>query len=65
MRITIQHSRALNHCVKGMQHFCKKYNLDFRAFIKDGIDEQILLDTQDQLGIDLVNFANKQEKEGI
>ncbi len=47
------------HCVKGIRNWFKLYNLNFDSFLKDGIDSEILLKTNDVLATRVVNGINK------
>lgn len=41
--VRIEHARQLKYCSKGMRRLCKKYNLDYLDFVKNGIDGDYLL----------------------
>lgn len=57
MIITITDIRAAGHCVRGARHWFDQYNLDFRLFIRNGIDSAVMLETGDARGIDVVRKA--------
>lgn len=42
MKVTVAHARALSYCLTGVRRVCNKYGLDFKAFIRDGLDEEAL-----------------------
>lgn len=50
------------YCARGARVFFQERDLDFRAFLKDGIDAQILIDTGDARAIKTVE--RKIEREG-
>jgi arsenate reductase-like glutaredoxin family protein len=54
MRITITDVRESGHCVKGAKQWFEQYDLDFRAFLKDGISEEEFLATGDGFAEDIV-----------
>lgn len=45
MIITIQHVKKVNYCFKGAKRWFETHDLDWDRFIKEGIDEAILLAT--------------------
>ena len=47
MRITIDDVRAI-HCARGARRWFEQHGLDFRAFLRDGIDVETFLATGDQ-----------------
>lgn len=69
MKVTTAHARSvlgpnqLGYCVRGMKEFANRYNLDFRQFCEEGIDEEILLATGDELAKLAVAEAHKDVKE--
>lgn len=66
MIITTEHARSIvgpnqkGYCAKGMRLFAKRYNLDFAKFCRDGIDEQVLLDTGDAMALAVVEEAHRR-----
>ncbi len=61
LRITVSDTRLAGHCVSGVREWFKAYNLDFRDFIKNGIDAEEFLATGDALAERIV--ALKLERE--
>ena len=55
--ITIDHVRAVGLCVNGTRTWFARHNLDFRAFLRDGCDAEILLSTGDAMALKVVDFA--------
>jgi hypothetical protein len=53
--VTIDDIRKAGHCVRGARAWFGQYNLDFAAFLREGIDAEILLATGDQFAQDVVN----------
>lgn len=58
MTITMLHVRKARMCSKGARMFFDKHDLNWSSFIKDGICEQLLLDTNDAMAIQVVEVAN-------
>ena len=55
--ITIDHVRAVGLCVNGTRTWFARYDLDFRAFLRDGCDAEILLSTGDAMALKVVDYA--------
>ena len=55
--ITIDHVRAVGLCVNGTRTWFARHDLDFRAFLRDGCDAEILLSTGDAMALKVVDFA--------
>ena len=52
VRVTIQDARELGFCVGGTRTFMERHGLDFKAFLRDGLDAADLLATGDAIGLD-------------
>lgn len=63
-RITISDIRKAGHCVSGAKRWFEGHHLDFRAFLKDGIDAETLLATGDQLAQDVINHKRGRNTNG-
>jgi len=50
-------AKNLKYCSKGIRLFFKKYNLDYKSFLKDGIDAELLIATGDSMAIEVVENA--------
>jgi hypothetical protein len=59
MKIKISDARKLGYCSIGMRRFAEHHNLNWSQFLKEGIDEKILLETNDLLALNLVNNFHK------
>lgn len=64
MRITITDIRAAGHCVAGARGWFRTYDLDFRDFLKNGIDAEVLLATGDALAEQVVERKIERESNG-
>jgi len=60
MIITMTDCRNAGHCVRGIKKWFETYGLDFKKFLKEGIDEETFLATGDAYAIEIVRL--KKEK---
>jgi hypothetical protein len=70
MKITQTHLRTIptfnarpGYCLPKTRRWFEQHGLDFRAFVREGVDEQVLLATGDGLAIALVEWAHRCEQE--
>lgn len=56
-RVTIQDARELGFCVSGTRMFMERHGLDFKAFLRDGLDASDLLATGDAMAERVVVHA--------
>ena len=63
MIITMQHVRANGHCARGTRTWFARHGLDFRAFLKDGIESDVLLAIGDALALAVVEKARMSESD--
>ena len=56
-RVFIQHIRQSGYCMNGARDFWARHNLSWQDFLDNGIDGQILLDTQDPRALAPIKFA--------
>lgn len=64
MKIHVSDLRLMDpiYCVGGTKQFFKDHNMDWRAFCKDGVDEEEFLATKDHMAIKLVEAAHGRRK---
>lgn len=43
MIITMRHIRAAQICSTGVRDFCDRYSINYNDFLKNGIEEELLL----------------------
>jgi hypothetical protein len=53
-RITIDDVRLAGHCVAGARDWFGRHGLDFRDFIRNGVEEQKFLAAGDALAVEIV-----------
>lgn len=58
MKIKMEHIRQARMCSRGTRDFFKRHDLDWDAFLKEGIDEELLLATGDTMARQVVEVAN-------
>lgn len=61
--ITIDHVRAVGLCVNGTRTWFARHDLDFRAFLREGLDADTLLATGDAMAQRVVEHARQQEQD--
>lgn len=61
MLITITDIREAGHCVAGARTWFKAYDLDFREFLKNGLDSEVLLATGDGLAEQVIQRKIERE----
>ncbi len=68
MLVTLQdatsamHSTKPKYCRKGIRLFFAKYDLDYNDFRMNGIEEELLLETNDSMAIKVVEVAHGRRK---
>ncbi|TIW05730.1 MAG: hypothetical protein E5V74_01705 [Mesorhizobium sp.] len=63
-RVTISDVRRAGHCVSGAKAWFDRHDLDFRDFIKNGIDEETFLASGDALAAGVVEHKRKLGNDG-
>jgi hypothetical protein len=61
-RVRIDDIRRAGYCVAGAREWFLRHDLDFRAFIKHGIDEAELLARGDVIAAEVVRRKHEQEE---
>lgn len=68
MIVTMQHLRTVpyfsargGYCARGARAWFERHGLDFRAFVRDGLDESAFLGTGDGMAAALVRWAHECE----
>ncbi|AIM40625.1 tail assembly protein [Vibrio phage VpKK5] len=57
MQITMSDVRRVHFCSRGARAFFERYGLDWNEFVKNGLPEEAILATGDQMGKDVVEAA--------
>ena len=61
MTVTHNHMKAFRYCNRGGRTFFERHDLDWSAFVSNGIDAEALLRTGDEMAIALVKFVMAHE----
>ena len=61
--ITIDHVRAVGLCVNGTRTWFARHDLDFRAFLREGLDADTLLATGDAMAQRVVDHARNRSSQ--
>jgi len=64
MIVYIRDAVEIGYCVKGIKEFCKRYNIDFRDMVKNGIEADILLKIDNAMALKVVEYARNRRMEG-
>lgn len=59
MIITLKHCRDMKYCSRGIRLFFQRNNLDFSDFLKNGVEEEVFLKTNDSMAIAVVKKAKE------
>ena len=62
MIVTLMDGRNCGYCITGMRLFFRKYNLDFRDFMKNGIEASVLLELNDSMANKVVEAAHGRKQ---
>lgn len=54
MKITIDDAKNAGFCVAGLRDFAEKHHLDLRDFVKNGIEEEVLIALGEQAVVDRI-----------
>lgn len=58
MKITMDHVRQARMCSRGARDFFRRYNLDWEEFLREGIDEEKLIELGDAMALQVVEVAH-------
>lgn len=61
MIVTINDVREAGHCVSGARAWFRAYDLDFREFLKNGMDAETLLATGDAIAQQVIDRKIQRE----
>jgi hypothetical protein len=61
--VTIAHVRAAGLCVHGTRTWFARHGLDFRAFLREGVQANVLLATGDAMALRVVEVARRGHEE--
>ena len=62
MRLTTQDCLAIGFCIKGQMRFCRRHSIDFKTFLKEGIEAEAFAGIEDDnLMMALAQAAARKE----
>lgn len=62
MKITVSDALGFGYCVRGQKAFARRNDIDWHEFVKNGIEDQVLLSTGDAMAQALVEKTWDQKK---
>ena len=62
MIITMRDVRRAKMCARGAREFCRTYDIDWSAFLKNGVDDHVILNTNDAAGRRVVEVARGRQQ---
>lgn len=63
MIVERSHLDDLGYCARGARRWFARMNLDWSAFVREGIDAEILLATGDAMAVRLVEHVREQHEQ--
>ena len=60
--VTARDCQELGYCMKSVRPWFARHDLDFRAFVRDGIDAEKLLALDDEFARKAVEQAERREQ---
>ncbi len=60
--VRMAHMRKLGYCAAGVRRFAERHDLDFKAFVRDGIDADRLAATGDGMALAAIEEAEHGEQ---
>lgn len=64
MIVTFADARSLGYCSRGLRSFCEQHGIDWREFVRNGIDEQNLAGITDPMVQRVIERARLREQRG-
>lgn len=59
--VTIEHTRACGYCRKGVKKYFDSIGIDWQTFIKEGVPEEVLLQTNNAMAIKSVEKMKEMQ----
>lgn len=60
--VRMEHIRAARMCSRGARAFFARHNLDWQAFLKDGLPAEVLAATGDAMALQVVEVARGRKQ---
>jgi len=62
--VYIEDAVEIGYCIKGIKEFCKRYGVDFRDLVRNGIEADKLLKIDNAMALKVVEYARNRRMEG-
>lgn len=62
MTITMTDLRSIGMCSSGAWAFCNEWGIDYKDFLTNGIDSELLLATEDGMAIEVVEHVRNKTR---
>jgi hypothetical protein len=62
--ITMNDVMQAGHCARGARRWFENHDLDFRSFLKNGIDSELFVEKGDHLAQDVVDKVKARKTDG-
>ena len=62
MKIYLRHLRLVGYCVPSSRAWAKQHGVDWREFVRDGLDATVLESSGDALAMKLVEVARAEQQ---
>ena len=64
MIVYIEDAVEIGYCIEGIKEFCKRYGVDFRDLVRNGIEADKLLKIDNAMALKVVEYARNRRMEG-
>ena len=58
MKLRMSHVRKSGMCARGVREFFRRHDLNWSDFLKNGIDEKIIAETNDAMAMKVIEVAH-------
>ncbi|MEX2524437.1 MAG: hypothetical protein WD750_05730 [Gammaproteobacteria bacterium] len=60
MKVHVRHLRQAHHCARGARRWFARHDLDWRGFVRNGIEAEALIATGDPMAMKVVDAAREE-----
>lgn len=71
MKVTVAHVRTVpgfgarpGFCLRGARAWCRRHGIDWHAFLREGVEADVLRATDDAFALALVDWAERSAAHG-
>lgn len=65
MKVYIRDFKGTGYCPAGQKRFCDAHGIDWRDYVRNGVDAQVLLDSGDDMARAMVEIARVNREKGL